>query len=196
MDSRTVGQSDGFSRRTFLVAAASLVLPLRSVQDSVARGTIYDPYRAGRPQTPTTPMDSDPGVQVLEKRLKCTCPCNLDVYTCRTTDFTCTYSPAMHREVLALLEQGMSADQVVDDFVRRYGQKILMAPPRRGFNLAGYFVPSLAVLAAAAVLVVVLRRWTRVSAPVPAVAASAAAPAGVTAAELERLRAELDDFDA
>ena len=188
------------TRRAFVTtAAAALFLP--APQDSVARGTIYDPYRAGRNQTPTTPMDSDPGVQALEKRLKCTCPCNLDVYTCRTTDFTCTYSPAMHREVLALLEQGMSADQVVDDFVRRYGQKILMAPPRRGFNLAGYFVPSLAVLAAAAVLVMVLRRWTRVSAAAPALsgpaaAAVVAAPAGATAAELERLRAELDDFDA
>ena len=35
----------------------------------------------------------------LEHRLKCQCGCILDVYTCRTTDFSCPVSPAMHRDV-------------------------------------------------------------------------------------------------
>jgi cytochrome c-type biogenesis protein CcmH/NrfF len=63
-----------------------------------------------------------------------------------------------------------------------------MAPPKRGFNLAGYFVPSLAIIVAAVVLVRVLRRWTR-EAPAPA---PANAPPAASAAELERLQRELD----
>jgi hypothetical protein len=68
-----------------------------------------------------------------------------------------------------------------------------MAPPKRGFNLAGYWVPSLVIVAAGALLVLALRRWTRAS--VVAVAAAAPAPEA-TPEELARLRRELDEFPA
>jgi cytochrome c-type biogenesis protein CcmH len=194
------------SRRGFLGATAGVVAarlglaqapPLpASPQDSLPgagpSGRLFDPSRAGRPMDPTIPQDNDAAIQAIEKGLKCTCGCNLDIYTCRTTDFTCQYSPALHREVVALHDSGKTAQEIVDDFVRRHGVAILMAPPRRGFNLAGYFVPSLVILAAAVVLVVVLRRWTRgAAAPAPAAldpTASGSAP------ELERLRQELERF--
>jgi len=138
-----------------------------------------------------TARDNDAAIQAIEKQIHCTCGCNLDVYTCRTTDFTCTVSPAMHREVLALAAQGKTGPEIIDAFVREHGVAILMAPPKRGFNLAGYFVPSLLILVAGAVLALVLRRWSRVAGavvapetPVPGVAASPE--------ELERLRRELD----
>src|SRR5213079_3782900 len=126
----------------------------------------------------------------IEKQIRCTCGCNLDVYTCRTTDFTCGTSPEMHRRVLALAEQGRTAEQIIDAFVKENGVAILMAPPKRGFNLAGYFVPSLAIIAAGVVLTLVLRRWARTAAPDP-VPARPLAAAG-TPEELERLRGELD----
>jgi len=195
------------SRRGFLQRSGALLaggLTGSAIQspapDSLAgggaSGRLWDPNRAGRSQVPTTERDSDPAIQALEKRLKCTCGCGLDVYTCRTTDFTCTTSPAMHRDVLALLDEGLTDDEVVQAFVERYGVTVLMAPPKSGFNLAGYFVPGLAIVVAGAGLLVALRRWTRQ----PAVAASAAgAPAAAAAAspeELEQLQRELDEFSA
>jgi cytochrome c-type biogenesis protein CcmH len=155
-------------------------------------GKLFAPQWAGRPQQPITAGDTDAGIQAIEKRLRCTCGCNLDVYTCRTTDFTCGVSPEMHREVLALAESGMNGDAIVNDFVRRHGVAILMAPPRRGFNLAGYFVPSILILAAGAVLVVVLRRWSRAR---PAVAVAPGARLDASPEELERLQRELDRLD-
>jgi cytochrome c-type biogenesis protein CcmH len=170
-----------------------------SAQDSLPAeapaGRLYDPTRAGRPQTPTTERDSDPAIQALEKRLRCTCGCGLDVYTCRTTDFSCTVSPAMHQQVLALLDRGMTDEQVVATFVQEHGQAILMAPPKRGFNLAAYFVPGIAIVVASAVLFVVLRRWTRAAEVAPAVAATGGAP-DASPDELVRLRRELDEFSA
>ena len=68
-----------------------------------------------------------------------------------------------------------------------------MAPPKRGFNLAGYFVPSIAIVIAAVLLARVLRRWTR-EAPHPATAPSSTPAASPT--ELEQLRRELDRFNA
>jgi cytochrome c-type biogenesis protein CcmH len=171
--------------------------PVRqSVQDSLPgtgpAGRLWDPSRAGRPMSPVTAADNDAAIQAIEKQLHCTCGCNLDVYTCRTTDFTCTVSPAMHQQVVALAEQGMTGQQILEQFVRDHGVAILMAPPKRGFNLAGYFVPSLLIVAAAVVLTLVLRRWTRAaaqdaSAPSPSSADVVAAPE-----ELDRLRRELD----
>src|SRR5205823_9698954 len=131
-------------------------------------GKLWDPSRAGRPFEPVRAADNDAAIQAIEKQLHCTCGCNLDVYTCRTTDFTCGTSPAMHRRVVALAEQRKSAQQILDAFVQQSGVAILMAPPRRGFNLAGYFVPSLLILAAGIALTMVLRRWSRAAAPAAA----------------------------
>ncbi len=153
-------------------------------------GRLWDPARAGRPLDPVTAADNNAAIQAIEKQLHCTCGCNLDVYTCRTTDFTCTVSPALHQHVVGLAEKGMTGQQILDQFVRERGVAILMSPPKRGFNLAGYFVPSLLIVAAGVVLTLVLRRWTRTAepAPVPATPPSA----GGTPEELERLRGELE----
>jgi cytochrome c-type biogenesis protein CcmH len=195
------------TRREWLLLGATPVLGVvaswrRGVgQDSLAvqepSGRLFDPNRAGRPQTPTTDRDSDPAIQTLEKRLRCTCGCGLDVYTCRTTDFSCTTSPEMHRQVLGLLDRGLTEEQVVQAFVDEHGQAVLMAPPKKGFNLAAYFVPGIAIVVASAVLFVVLRRWTRATAAAPttAVAGGTSAPQG-SADELARLQRELDEFSA
>lgn len=182
-------------RRGFLVAAAAALGA--AVQDSLAgsgpAGKVWDPARAGRNMAPITAGDVDAGIQAIEKQLRCTCGCGLDIYTCRTTDFTCTYSPALHKQVLDLAAGGKSAQQIIDAFVAQYGQQALMAPPKRGFNLAGYFVPSLVVLVAAGFLIRTIRRWTRAAAAEAAVAPQpAASNLDATPAELERLRRELE----
>ena len=180
--------SDTLSRRGFLTAAAAAVGA--AIQDTTAAGRVFDPTRAGRSMTPITAADNDAGIQAIEKQLKCSCGCGLDIYTCRTTDFSCTYSPGLHQRVVTMAQQGKSAQEIIDAFIGEYGQQVLMAPPKRGFNLAGYFVPSLAILIAGAFLVRVLRRWTRES-ETAAVAVAAETPEA-SPAELERLRRELN----
>lgn len=199
-DRRTDGRLDG-NRREFLMALGAVLLSFgQTVRQSDSQtgsqtgGRVYDPNRAGRAQTPITAADNDAHIQAIEKKLRCSCGCGLDIYTCRTTDFQCTYSPALHKEVLRLTGQGKTAQQVIDAFVAQYGQEALMAPPKRGFNLAGYFVPSIAIVIAAVVLVRVLRRWTR-DAAAAAPATTASVP-NATPQELERLRRELDRLDA
>jgi cytochrome c-type biogenesis protein CcmH len=186
------------NRREFLLALGAAVLSVAQTgqqSDRQSAGRVYDPGRAGRALPPVTAADNDAGIQAIEKRLKCSCGCGLDIYTCRTTDFSCTYSPALHKEVLRLAGQGKTAQQIMDEFVAQYGEAALMAPPKRGFNLAGYFVPSIAILVAALFLVRALRRWTRRS---PAIAPSipASPPPTATPTELEQLRRELDRLDA
>lgn len=59
------------------------------------------------------------------------------------------------------LAQGRTPEQVKAYFVERYSEWILLAPKPRGFNLAVYVLPVLAVLAGAAVVWVLIRRWSR-----------------------------------
>ncbi len=125
----------------------------------------------------------------LEHQLRCQCGCNLDVYTCRTTDFSCPVSPAMHRDMLALVAGGYASSEIVAAYRSVYGEKVLMSPAREGFNWVGYFLPSVAIAAGAVVLVRYIRRRAR------NVALGNAAPhvLNATPDELEKLRAAIRD---
>ncbi len=188
-------------RREFLGAilagVASFVPGLQQPttgQDTTAgpAGKLYDPSWAPSVQ-PVTARDNDAGIQAIEKRIKCTCGCGLDVYTCRTTDFTCPVSPKMHAQVLSLAEAGNSADQIIAAFVREHGVEILMAPPKTGFNLVGYLTPATVVVAAGIALVLTMLAWVRRSQPPPSLADTTG---GASPAELERLRQELSRTEA
>ena len=128
----------------------------------------------------------------VERQIRCQCGCTLDVYVCRTTDFSCQVSPAMHRDVIALVEGGYSGQEIIDAFVDTYGEVALMAPKKEGFNWAGYLVPFGALAAGGAALVTFLRRMQQRAAaqPSPVRPASAGASPG-SADELARLDAAI-----
>ena len=152
----------GLSRRGFLGRLGAVTLLPMQGQDPLAGkgelGTLRDPAAAGRPRAPTEIADYDERIKAIEHRLACSCGCTLDIFTCRTTDFTCTYSPQLHREVVELDRAGKTAQEILDAFVDKYGEKALMAPKAEGFNLWGYLLPGSAILVAAGALVAVLSR--------------------------------------
>jgi cytochrome c-type biogenesis protein CcmH len=142
-----------FSRR---VAAQSQVQtfngPMADAQD-VYRPVKLEPKPGARPSM--TPLERDD----LEHRIKCQCGCVLDVFTCRTTDFACGVSPAMHSDVLALVDGGYTAAQILAAFQSVYGERVLMAPVKSGFNLLGYTMPFIVLGAGAVAVAALLRRW-------------------------------------
>jgi cytochrome c-type biogenesis protein CcmH len=185
------------SRRAFIASlAAAVPLGLGQQQDSLAgrgaTGTLRDPTALGRSRQPTDARENNAEIQAIELQLACNCGCTLDVFTCRTTDFSCTYSPALHREVLALRDQGKSAREILDAFVSKYGEKALMAPKPKGFNLWGYLLPGTAIGAAAVALLAVLRRRQTVAG---AVGPAPVQPVSATPDELERLQRALQEVE-
>jgi len=80
------------------------------------------------------------------------------------------------------LEVGESPEAVKAYFVARYGEWILLAPTREGFNLVVWILPFLGLGGGAAGLYVILRRWKR---------RPTAAPASVDPAYLEKVRREM-----
>ena len=192
------------SRRAFLGRLSALAaVPAGAIQqDSLAGrgdvGTLRDPAAAGRGRQPTVEADFDEQIKSIEHRLACTCGCTLDIFTCRTTDFTCTYSPRLHREVVAMHQAGKSAQEIIDAFVAEYGEKALMAPKPEGFNLWGYLLPGALITGAGAGLFAfIARRRARVAAAEGQAVPGATAPAAPAASEeeLERLRRALAEVE-
>ena len=188
------------TRRSFLLAIPALGLSaaafpsrIRAAQGPVqtfngpmaAAGEVYRPVTL--PSKPgARPSMTDAERDELEHHLHCQCGCNLDVYTCRTTDFACTVSPAMHSDVMGLVAGGHSAQEILTAFQAVYGEKVLMAPLKSGFNLLGYTVPFLALGVGAVIVAALMRRW---KSPTPAVAIDPPKHVDATAGELAALDA-------
>ena len=181
-----------------LVAGAMFVPAMRAQSAAQAQGAanIQMPQTAYKPVSLPKKVGAKPLVaqlerDELERGLKCACPCKLDVFTCRTTDFQCGISPAMHSDVVRLVEGGYSADEIVAAFTTVYGERVLMAPVKEGFNLAGYVVPFITLGIGATMLVAMLRKWRRESdAATPAVVSASVLPidGGMPAATDDELR--------
>lgn len=155
---------------------------LFDMNQEAARGVVRPPKRGAAPSMTNDERDT------LEHALRCQCGCTLDVYTCRTTDFSCQVSPAMHRDVMALVEGGYSAPEIIDAFVSTYGERVLMAPKKEGFNWAGYIVPFAALGGGAVAIAAVLRGMQRRSEAVAAARGVPAAPrSSASTEELARL---------
>ena len=134
------------TRRQFLLAVPALGLsaaafPRRIRAAQVAVQTFNGPmadagdvYRAVTlPAKPgATPSMTDAQRDDLEHQIHCQCGCNLDVYTCRTTDFACSVSPAMHSDVMGLVAGGHSAQEILAAFKAIYGGRWLTTGASKG----------------------------------------------------------------
>lgn len=184
-----VGATAGFPRSS---AATTRQLPgSGSSQDSLV-GTLSSPWAAGQNRARVVAGDNDPFIIDIENKLKCTCGCSHSIYVCRTTDFTCGYWQALHAKIIAMAERNYSAEEIIDAYVADHGTQYLMAPPPRGFNLAGYFVPGVLISAIAAMMFWVLKRRTALVAEAPV---TDGAWADFSDAERQRLEDELRNLE-
>lgn len=120
----------------------------------------YRPVRL-QPKPGAAPSMTVDERDALEHQIHCQCGCALDIFTCRTTDFSCGLSPAMHRDVMSLVEGGYSADEILAAFRGAYGERALMSPVKEGFNWAGYVTPFAALGAGGLVVAALIRKWGR-----------------------------------
>jgi cytochrome c-type biogenesis protein CcmH len=198
-DERETGSSEThnaslISRRNFLFAApltltgVALSRSLAQTQQPfngpmAAAQEVYRPVKLepkANAGASMTPLERDD----LEHQLKCQCGCVLDIFTCRTTDFSCTVSPAMHGDVLALVEGGYDGPEIMSAFQSVYGERVLMAPVKSGFNLLGWTMPFIALGTGAVIIGALLRRWRSRTAEMPV---TVPAVSSATSEELARL---------
>ncbi len=72
-----------------------------------------------------------------------------------------------------MMEDGMTGQEIVDAFVAQYGETVLMAPKKSGFNLTAYLLPGFAITAVGALIAWMLVRRHQLS---PIAAASSVIP--------------------
>lgn len=130
-------------------------------------------------------------VDEITAKIVCDCGCNnLTVKNC-----TCGKADQVRADVASRLDAGQSSAQVLQAYVDEYGEQILAAPTREGFNLVGWIMPFAALLAGASLLLLALRRWSRVpwrEAPlVPPLAATGQAPPDPSF--LKRVQEEMEE---
>jgi cytochrome c-type biogenesis protein CcmH len=111
----------------------------------------------------------------------------------------------MRAVIRTRLQAGESDQQIIAYFVERYGDSVLMEPPRRGFGLVVWFAPVLVLLGGGVLLWRVSQGWVRrrrepalavTTDPVavPYRNGSAAHADSETATAADRARAELEQF--
>ncbi len=67
----------------------------------------------------------------------------------------------MRAEIRQKLEIGWTKDQIKQYYITRYGDRVVGAPPARGWNWLIYVIPPVAILAAAAILYRAFLSWKR-----------------------------------
>lgn len=178
---------------TLVAAGARRALPQQGAETPGAtmQGDGYIPVRRlPRPAAAKrlTPLERDE----VERMLSCPCPCTLDVFTCRTS-MPCGFSPRLHADVVQLANGGYSADEIIAAFEQAYGERILMAPHKQGFNWVGWTAPFVAVGGGALVVAALIRQWGR-RATARRLAASPV-PVEASSDELARLEAAIRSDD-
>src|SRR6266516_688520 len=79
-------------------------------------------------------------------------------------------SQQMRGVIRQQLQSGKSEQEVIQYFVSRYGDRILLSPPWQGLTLLAWLVPVALLLGGTLLLFVVLRSWQSHSAKEPIVA--------------------------
>ena len=101
----------------------------------------------------------------------------------------------MHREVVKLVEQGSTAQEVIDAFVAEHGELVLMAPKKEGFNLVGYVLPGMAITTVGAVMLWILARRNKVAVTSMVSDPGFGQASGISEEEAARLESELADLE-
>jgi cytochrome c-type biogenesis protein CcmH len=123
---------------------------------------------------------SEETVHEVAGQLRCVVCQNLSV-----ADSPSEMAGQMRTIIRERLAAGESPDEVQRYFVQRYGEWILLSPPRRGFNLLVWLLPLVFVMAGFAVVAILVRRWTRRPRGV-------AEPVAVDPVMSERIRREVE----
>lgn len=162
----------------FLLAGATSLVGLETRGQEIGQGMV---------RTGTVGIENETERKLFWS-LICTCGCPRETLgTC-----TCGWAHERRAELRAMLKEGLSIDQVQEAYARRFGTKALAVPPSSGSNRLLYIAPLVLIVAGAAMVITILRRWSR-KGGVPAPAPAPADGSPTTKASRDEYDERLDD---
>ena len=147
---------------TLVIALGSAVAPLHDVgaQENGAgasQKSLDEAAVLGPPQgPPLSGAELDRRTRALGERMRCPVCQGLSIAASPSAS-----AMAMVAQVRDLLARGYTEQQVLDYFVRSYGEFVLLEPTAEGFNLVVWLLPVVAVLIGAALIATRLRHSRR-----------------------------------
>jgi cytochrome c-type biogenesis protein CcmH len=151
------GQAFTFHLSPFLCLCASVVLSFAIAQDA-------------------QPATLESRTFEIARQLRC------PVCTAESVgDSSASIAVEMRDVIQQQLQEGKSEKEILAFFQERYGDWILLNPPKRGVHLLVWLLPLIAALVGVGFLVMYLRRWTK----------QAQTPIEASKEDLERVREEM-----
>jgi len=129
-------------------------------------------------------------VSSISKQLICQCGCAMVLSNCSHAE--CGSREVMTSLIVQKMAEGQSEEQIIQLFVDQYGEEVLASPPKRGFNLAAWVLPFVAILGGGGVIYLALKKWVKRGRR-PQVGAAAKAEEGDEECQ-RRLEKELEEF--
>ncbi len=95
-------------------------------------------------------------LQDLENALMCKCDdkCGKVLINC-----TCSTSDKTRAKFTKLLDSGLTVDQIIKSQVDKYGETVLSAPTKFGFNLTAWVMPFVALIAGGVGVRKIINSW-------------------------------------
>jgi cytochrome c-type biogenesis protein CcmH len=133
----------------------------------------------------------------IQNELACYCGCGMTIQGC-LGGMTCSESRTVSKEVAALLENGKNKSDVLQAMVVKYGERILAAPTKEGFNLTAWILPFVALIVGGFIVAKVISGWKQQaqrSNQLQTAAQKQSEQKPVADQYAERLERELREFD-
>ena len=118
-------------------------------------------------------------------KFMCMCGCSQVLTECNHVG--CTTSAGMLKDLNQRLDRGESEDSITQAFVQEFGTQVYAEPPKSGFSLVAWLMPSFYLLLGTVLVIFVISKW-RKRVPVEALADGAAS--GISPELLARARAQ------
>jgi cytochrome c-type biogenesis protein CcmH len=178
--------------RSILLAVALCAALVSLRFSNVALGQEMGDMGKGMDRSGVLDIRSDEEKRVFSA-LQCTCGCPREsLVTC-----PCGFAHDFRIEVRAMMDKGMTLEQIKTEWVRQHGPGSMMVPSNEGANRFLYILPLLVIAGMAAFAVSVLRRFRRGGVHAEARAAAAPIPKGSAGTDAydEKLDDELKRLD-
>jgi len=96
----------------------------------------------------------------IQSGLACYCGCGMTIQGC-LGGMICSESKTVSKEVAAHLQNGKGRPEVLQVMVTQYGERILAAPTKEGFNLTAWILPFVALVIGGFIVVKVISGWKK-----------------------------------
>lgn len=78
----------------------------------------------------------------ITQGMTCTCGCSMVLAACEGS-MECGPAAQITQEVIQMIEQGQTKEEILRHYVDKYGETILAAPTKEGFNFLAWVLPFL-----------------------------------------------------